>query len=312
MTHPELAAFPVVVAEDVAWGDMDSFAHVSNILFFRYFQNARIEYMTRVGWFAAMDATGLGPIVKSTAGTFRRPLKYPDRLLIGARVIDVAADRVTFAHRIVSTALGAVAADGEAVIVCFDYRNGAKADLPADVRARIAELESPRANRPAWTPRAKLLPWSELLAMREQARAAGRVVVWTNGTFDLLHSGHVASLQQARALGDVLVVGVNSDRSVKAYKGLSRPILTQGERTAMLAALECVDCVVVFDEDTPAESLAKLKPDIHCKGDEYAPPHGKPVPERAVVEGYGGRIAYLPLVPGQSTSELLRRIAAAG
>jgi len=161
-----------------------------------------------------------------------------------------------------------------------------------------------------WTPRDKLLPWPELLAVREQARDAGRVVVWTNGTFDLLHPGHVASLRQARALGDVLVVGVNSDRSVKAYKGPSRPILTQDERCAMLAAVECVDFVILFDEDTPAESLAKLQPDIHCKGDEYAPPHGKPVPERAVVEGYGGRVAYLPLLPGLSTTELLRRIIA--
>lgn len=163
-----------------------------------------------------------------------------------------------------------------------------------------------------WTPREKRLPWPDLLARRDAARAAGKVVVWTNGTFDLLHPGHVRSLQQARALGDALVVGVNSDRSVKAYKGPTRPILTQDERAAMLAAVECVDYVVIFDEDTPAESLAKLKPDIHCKGDEYAPPHGKPVPERGVVEGYGGRIEYLPLVPGLSTSELLRRIRAAG
>lgn len=159
-----------------------------------------------------------------------------------------------------------------------------------------------------WSPRNKLLPWPDLLAVREQARAAGRVVVWTNGTFDLLHPGHVSSLQQARALGDVLVVGVNSDRSVKAYKGPTRPILTEHERAAMLAALECVDFVIVFDEDTPAESLAKLQPDVHCKGADYAPPHGRPVPERAVVEGYGGRIEYLPLVPGVSTTELLKRI----
>lgn len=159
-----------------------------------------------------------------------------------------------------------------------------------------------------WTPRTKLLPWPGLLLMREQARAAGRVVVWTNGTFDLLHPGHVSSLQQARALGDLLVVGVNSDRSVKAYKGPTRPILNEHERAAMLAALECVDSVLVFDEDTPAEALAKLQPDIHCKGAEYAPPHGRPVPERAVVEGYGGRIEYLPLVPGVSTTDLLNRI----
>lgn len=159
-----------------------------------------------------------------------------------------------------------------------------------------------------WRPRNKLLPWPELLAVREQARVARRVVVWTNGTFDLLHPGHVTSLQQSRALGDVLVVGVNSDRSVKAYKGPTRPILNEQERAAMLAALECVDYVIVFDEDTPAESLARLQPDVHCKGAEYAPPHGRPVPERAVVEGYGGRIEYLPLVPGVSTTDVLKRI----
>ena len=142
MTHPALAAFPVVVAEEVSWGDMDSFQHVSNIVFFRYFQNARIDYLTRVGWFAAMERDGLGPIVKSTAGTFRRPLTYPDKLLIGAKVVSVGEDRVTFAHLLVSERHDAVAADGEAVIVCFDYRNGAKAKLPDDVRARIAELEA--------------------------------------------------------------------------------------------------------------------------------------------------------------------------
>ena len=159
-----------------------------------------------------------------------------------------------------------------------------------------------------WQPRTKLIPWDDLLAAREQARRDGRVVVWTNGTFDLLHPGHASSLQAARALGDVLVVGLNSDASVRGYKGPARPILTQGERAAMLAALECVDYVVVFDEPTPEAALARLKPDVHCKGAEYAPPHGRPVPERAVVEGYGGRIEYLPLVPGVSTTELLKRI----
>lgn len=161
-----------------------------------------------------------------------------------------------------------------------------------------------------WTPRDKFADWPTLLAARDRARAAGRVVVWTNGTFDLLHPGHVSSLQQARGLGDLLVVGVNSDRSVKAYKGPTRPVLGEHERAALLAALECVDFVVIFDEDTPAEALARLKPDVHCKGAEYAPPHGRPVPERAVVEGYGGRVAYLPLVPGVSTTDVLARIRA--
>ncbi len=163
-----------------------------------------------------------------------------------------------------------------------------------------------------WSPRQKLLPWPDLLAVRAAARRAGQVVVWTNGTFDLLHPGHVSSLQLARALGDLLIVGLNSDASVRGYKGPSRPILTQDERAAMLAALECVDYVVIFDEPTPEAALARLQPDIHCKGAEYAPPHGRPVPERAIVEGYGGRIEYLPLVPGVSTTELLKRIREKG
>lgn len=162
----------------------------------------------------------------------------------------------------------------------------------------------------AWKPRAKLVDWPTLLAERERARRDGEIVVWTNGCFDLLHPGHLASLAMARALGDRLVVGLNSDASVRHNKGPLRPILSQDERAAMLAAVECVDFVVVFDEPTPEAALAKLKPDIHCKGAEYAPPHGRPVPERAVVEGYGGRIAYLPLVPGLSTTDLIARIRA--
>jgi D-glycero-beta-D-manno-heptose 1-phosphate adenylyltransferase len=160
----------------------------------------------------------------------------------------------------------------------------------------------------AWTPRSKIHDWPTLLDARDRARGDGRVVIWTNGCFDLLHPGHVASLCQARALGDLLVVGLNSDSSVRLNKGPLRPILTQDERAALLAALECVDHVIVFDEPTPEAALARLKPDIHCKGTEYAPPHGRPVPERAVVEGYGGRIEYLPLVPGVSTTDLLDRI----
>ena len=160
-----------------------------------------------------------------------------------------------------------------------------------------------------WSPPTKLMTLPQAIAWR--AVLVDRVVVWTNGTFDLLHPGHVSSLQQASQLGDALIVGVNSDRSVKAYKGPNRPILNEQERASMLAALECVDAVLIFDEDTPEESLRQLQPNIHCKGAEYAPPHGKPVPERATVESYGGRIEFLPLVPGVSTTDLLSRIAKA-
>jgi D-beta-D-heptose 7-phosphate kinase/D-beta-D-heptose 1-phosphate adenosyltransferase len=163
-----------------------------------------------------------------------------------------------------------------------------------------------------WRPRQKHVGWPELLSAREDLRRAGKVVVWTNGCFDLLHPGHVSSLQAARALGDALVVGLNSDASVRGAKGPGRPVLTQDERAAVLAALECVDYVVVFDEPTPEAALARLRPDVHCKGADYAPPHGKPIPERAVVEGYGGRVEFLPLAPGLSTTELLRRVRLAG
>jgi phosphoheptose isomerase len=143
-----------------------------------------------------------------------------------------------------------------------------------------------------------------LLAYREAWRAQGRTVVWTNGVFDLLHVGHVRNLEAAARLGDVLVVGVNSDASVRRLKGPERPFVPAGERAETLAALAAVACVVVFDEDTPEAVLARLRPDVHAKGDDYRPPHGKPIPEAATVEAYGGRIAFLPLVPGRSTTTL--------
>ena len=141
MAHPKLAGFPVVVEADVAWGEMDSFRHLNNVVFFRHFENARIEYLWRIGWFALMDATGLGPIVHSANARFRRPLKYPDRIFIGARVITIEADRVTFEHRTVSAAWDDIAAEGNAVVVCYDYRANKKAALPHALREAIDTLE---------------------------------------------------------------------------------------------------------------------------------------------------------------------------
>lgn len=150
--------------------------------------------------------------------------------------------------------------------------------------------------------------WDALLALRQQWRAMGKTVVWTNGCFDLLHVGHLRSLQAARSLGDVLIVGINSDDSVRRLKGPTRPILPDQERAELLAGLECVDYIVVFEELTPDTALLRLQPDIHCKGADYAPPHGKPIHEAALVKSYGGRVEFLPLVPGNSTSNLVRRI----
>ena len=141
MTHSQLSGFPVVVEMDVAWGEMDSFAHVNNVVYFRYFEHARVDYLTRVGWFDLMRNAGLGPIVHSTHARFRKPLAYPDRILVGARVITMEPDRVTFEHRLVSRKWDDLAADGQAVVVCYDYRGLRKAALPDELRARIDQLE---------------------------------------------------------------------------------------------------------------------------------------------------------------------------
>jgi rfaE bifunctional protein nucleotidyltransferase chain/domain len=158
----------------------------------------------------------------------------------------------------------------------------------------------------------KVLDLETLIAAREAHRRAGRSVVWTNGCFDLFHAGHVLSLQAAGRLGDVLVVGLNDDDSVRGLKGPGRPLIPVSQRAALVAALECVDHVLIFSEPTPQAVLARIRPDVHCKGADYAPPSGKPIPERATVEAYGGRVEFLPLVPGLSSTDLMRRIAASG
>jgi rfaE bifunctional protein nucleotidyltransferase chain/domain len=156
----------------------------------------------------------------------------------------------------------------------------------------------------------KLRTMDELTAMRPQWRAQGKIVVWTNGVFDLLHAGHIRSLRDAKALGDVLIVGINSDSSTRQFKGPNRPLMCQLDRAELLSALEMVDYVVIFDESEPSAPLARLQPEIHCKGEEYANGN-RPVPERVVVEGYGGEIRFLPLRQGRSTTGLMERICAA-
>ncbi|HEX3480064.1 MAG TPA: SIS domain-containing protein [Kofleriaceae bacterium] len=155
---------------------------------------------------------------------------------------------------------------------------------------------------------AKLRTLDQAISWRDAQRAHKRTVVWTNGVFDVLHVGHLASLRGARQFGDALIVGVNGDASVRASKGPERPIFRCEERVALLAALELVDAILVFDDPTPERVLAQIKPDVHVKGADYAPPDGKPVPERAIVEAYGGRVEFLPLVPGRSSTETLARL----
>jgi rfaE bifunctional protein nucleotidyltransferase chain/domain len=137
--------------------------------------------------------------------------------------------------------------------------------------------------------------------------SAGKTVVWTNGCFDLLHVGHIRSFRDAKALGDILIVGINSDASVRALKGNSRPVVNEADRAETIAALEMVDYVTIFDESTPIPALERLRPDIHCKSAEYAD-GARPMPEREIVLGYGGRIAILPVHAGRSTTQLIERI----
>jgi D-beta-D-heptose 7-phosphate kinase/D-beta-D-heptose 1-phosphate adenosyltransferase len=145
------------------------------------------------------------------------------------------------------------------------------------------------------------------LALVARVRAGGGTVVFTNGVFDLVHPGHVRYLQAARRLGDALVVGVNSDRSVRANKGPSRPLNVEAERAEVLAALQCVDCAVVFDEETPHALITRLQPDVLVKGADWAEDN---IVGRDVVEARGGRVVRMPLEAGFSTTDLIRRASA--
>jgi D-glycero-beta-D-manno-heptose 1-phosphate adenylyltransferase len=157
-------------------------------------------------------------------------------------------------------------------------------------------------------PGSVILTPADLPSLGNRLREEKQIVVWTNGCFDLLHAGHARSLQAASEFGDVLVVGINSDASVRKIKGPCRPILPAVERAELVAAMRCVSHVVIFDEDTPEACIGLLRPDVHCKGADYAPPNGKPIPEAPLVEAYGGRVAFLPLISGLSSTELIRRI----
>ena len=134
-------------------------------------------------------------------------------------------------------------------------------------------------------------------------RQMGQSVVFTNGCFDLLHMGHVRYLQQARELGDCLIVAVNADDSVRRLKGPSRPVIRESERAAMLGALECVDYVTVFGEDTPRELLQLLRPDVLVKGGTTDVVVG-----REIVEAYGGKVLCMPAVEGLSTTQIIDKI----
>jgi D-beta-D-heptose 7-phosphate kinase/D-beta-D-heptose 1-phosphate adenosyltransferase len=136
-------------------------------------------------------------------------------------------------------------------------------------------------------------------------RARGGKVVFTNGVFDLLHPGHIRYLQDARRLGDALIVGLNSDASVRANKGPERPITPEAERAEILAALECVDAVAIFDEETPADVIKRIQPDVLVKGADWGPDN---IVGRDTVEARGGKVVRMELSRGYSTTELIKKI----
>ena len=142
-------------------------------------------------------------------------------------------------------------------------------------------------------------------AFADRQRALGKRVVFTNGVFDILHPGHLRYLQQARALGDALIVGLNSDASVRRNKGPERPINPEDERREILLALECVDAVVIFDEETPAEIIRAIQPDVLVKGADWA---ADAIVGRDTVEARGGRVVRVPIEQGYSTTEIIEKI----
>lgn len=153
--------------------------------------------------------------------------------------------------------------------------------------------------------RSKLKSLSEVAEIAAQARQKGQSVVFTNGCFDLLHRGHVHILREARANGDLLIVGINSDTSVRSIKGPLRPILPQTDRIELIAAMEMVDYVVLFDEPDPYRVIAAIKPNVLAKGGDWS---AEKIVGADIVEQNGGRVAVIPYLPGFSTTEIIERI----
>ena len=151
----------------------------------------------------------------------------------------------------------------------------------------------------------RVLSRIDAAAFAQRLRDAGRTVVFTNGVFDLIHPGHVRYLREARSLGDALIVGVNADESVRRNKGESRPVTREDERAELIAALACVDAATVFEEDTPAEVIRAIQPDVLVKGADWA---ADQIVGRDAVEARGGKVVRIAVEEGYSTTALLRRI----
>lgn len=212
------------------------------------------------------------------------------------------------AQRLGMTVVGMTGASGGALEACSDLM----LRVPSPVTARIQECQMTMLHiicdlteRALGVGPTEASPHGDMASLRAQWRRDKLTVVSTNGCFDILHAGHLDSLTRASRLGDVLVVLVNSDESVRRLKGPARPVNSISDRVALLSALAPVDYVYVFEDDEPSAMLDLLQPDIHCKGEEYA---AKPVPEAAVVERNGGRMHFLPRTLDLSSTTVLERL----
>ena len=147
MSQELLQGFPVVIHQAVVWGDMDSYQHVNNVVYFRYFENARLEYFRQMGWFDYEERSGIGPILAATQARFRKALTYPDQISIGARILERQGDRFTMEYRLVSENLNAIATEGTGTIVCMHYKDGRKVPIPEEVWQMIIKLEGKEPKR---------------------------------------------------------------------------------------------------------------------------------------------------------------------
>ncbi|MEJ3746823.1 D-glycero-beta-D-manno-heptose 1-phosphate adenylyltransferase [Actinomycetes bacterium KLBMP 9797] len=240
----------------------------------------------------AVTLDGDGAVVASADGVRRtRTAPAPEGHTVGAGDAYLAA-------------LTLALATGAPVAVAADLAQAAAAVTVARTGTCVCDLAALRA---ALTAEATIVDADALERVVRHRRAAGDRVVFTNGCFDVLHRGHVSYLRQARELGDLLVVAVNSDASVRRLKGPDRPVVPAEDRVAVLAALSCVDHVVVFEEDSPAGLIERVRPDLYVKGGDYPP---ELVPEAAVVRRLGGEVRILDYVPDRSTSAIIERIRA--
>ncbi|HEY4428578.1 MAG TPA: D-glycero-beta-D-manno-heptose 1-phosphate adenylyltransferase [Solirubrobacteraceae bacterium] len=212
--------------------------------------------------------------------------------------------------RFAATAAGALA-DGSSTVEAVRIGVGSASGFVAGGGAGgwAARSHAVRQAAPVWTEGLPHAPARSALSLASAVHSHGGTLVATGGCFDLLHAGHISTLQSARALGDALVVCLNSDASVSRLKGPGRPLVGEDDRARVLAALACVDAVALFDQDTPAELLSALRPDVWVKGGDY---EAAELPEREVVERWGGRVATLPYLEGHSTSRLLKEVVGRG